>query len=224
MFKTVKIVSLSPKTPSSIHLEVKPDPKILKSYRVPGQYVAIRLAGFKEAFFALSNPPGEKTFSFLVKKSSPLAQRLAALKKGDVVDISEIRGKGFAMDRVWGKSVFLLAVGSAIGPIRAALAHILKKPSKVKLVSLYFGALNAGEFAYAEEFPEWEKKGATIIQTVFPPNSSWNGPTGFVQDHLPQKLPADAVALICGMQEMLDASRARLKERGLSDEMILTNI
>lgn len=223
-FFTAKIVFNSSQTPSSTHLEVLPDPKILRSYKIPGQYSLIRLPGFKESFFALSNPPGEKTFSFLIKKSSPLAEKLAGLKKGDEIELSEIQGKGFDLKQALGKHVLLLAVGSAIGPIRASLLTLLKNPSDSKSLSLYFGALHPKDFAYADEFEEWQKKGVKIIQTVYPPDPSWKGLGGFVQDHLPKTLPTETAALVCGMDRMVQETTQKLIKLGVPKNRILVNI
>ena len=222
--KKTKIISVSKKTPTSIHLEVAPDSKMIAQYKIPGQYAAIGLPSMKEGYFALANPPGEKTFSFLIKKSSPLSEKLAGLKKGDLIAMSEIQGKGFAMDRVLKKHVLLLAVGSAIAPIRAALLAMLQNPANYRSFTLYFGALTAGEFAYADEFPDWRKKGVKIIQTVYPPDPSWKGLGGFVQNHLPKTLPTNTAALVCGMEPMVEASKQKLKDLGMPEKLILTNV
>ena len=230
--RKVEITSVREETPTSTHLDVAPDPKMIKTYRVPGQYVAIRLPprggalgpGPKEGYFALANPPAEEKFSFLVKKSSPLSKKLAGLKKGGLIELSEIQGKGFAMERVRGRHVLLLAVGSAIGPIRAALLHMLKTPGNHQSITLYFGAINAREFAYAAEFSEWKKKGVKLVRTVYPPDPSWKGLNGFVQNHLPKTLPADTAALLCGMDRMVQAARKKLNELGVPENLILVNV
>lgn len=220
-----KILKTHRETPLCQYLEILPDDDFAtQSYQIPGQHTEIRLAGEEPTPFAMSNPPGEKTWSFLIKKSSPMSRQLAELSPLTSLEISSAQGIGFKIDRAKGKNVLLMAVGSAIAPIRAVLLELLKNRSAYKTMTLYYGAIDPGEFAYQSEFGKWKNRGIEIIQTLFPPNPSWKGLTGFVQNHLPKKIPKNTAAFICGMDEMVTQSRVALIQCGVPADDILTNV
>lgn len=214
-----KILKTHRETPFCQYLEILPDnDSVSESYKIPGQYSTLRFSDGQEGSFAMCNPPGEKTWSFLIKKSG--GERVTT----GVLEISRAQGNGFQMDRAPGKNILLLAVGSAIAPIRAVLLELLKNRSDYKTMTLYYGAIDPGEFAYQGEFGKWKNRGVEIIQTLFPPNPSWKGLTGFVQNHLPKKISKNTAAFICGMDEMVTQSRFALIQRGVPADDILTNV
>ena len=224
-FREFTLSKTDAETPLCQHLEIEIDNKSVRDrYRIPGQYATIRLPGEKPDFFAMSNRPGEKKWSFLVKKSSPLTHRLADLKVNDRIEISPAQGKGFMMKQTVGKNILLLAVGSAIAPIRAVLLQMIENRADYGDITLYYGAIAPEEFAYKSEFGKWKKGGVEIIQTLYPPQPGWKGLSGFVQNHLPKKISPDTAAFVCGMDKMVAQSRQILLSGGLSAKNILTNI
>src|SRR5947209_1238891 len=91
----------------------------------------------------------------------------------------------------------------------------------------YFAIASAPEhFCYRDETDSWKAAGVELRQVVSRPDGyEWAGPTGYVQSLLDHVLPglADPFALVCGSREMIEQTRARLREMGFEPERILTN-
>ncbi len=225
-FSKATIKNIINETLLAKHLQVEiKNSRIAASYKVPGQYAAIRIPGLKENFFAMTHHPEEKQWEFLIKESSPLTAHLLEMKMGDKLELSMALGKGFAIEKAIGKDVFLFAAGSGISALRPVLLEIFKKRKNYNAVTLFYGARNPDEFAYTRKFPEWEKneiKISRIISNV--EHKEWRGPIGHVQQLIPKKIdPKKTAAFLCGMPEMVEDVTRELLNRGLSKNQILTN-
>lgn len=215
-----------PETPVSKHIQIELlHPNIHESFEVPGQCLFIRVPAFKEGIFSLTNPPGEKQWSLLIKEASALTEHLLKLKKGETLQVSEIYGKGFNLKKGKGKDILLFAAGSGIAPLRSALWWIIRQRNDYKKITLFYGARNPNEFAYAREFKDWEKHKIKIIQTISNADAkNWQGPLGYVQDLVTEKIDGEkTIALLCGMQEMVEQTTQKLISLGLPKNHILTN-
>lgn len=225
-FFPAKLIGARRETPFSFHLRFEMEnERAGKSFVTPGQYAVIRVPNAKEGFFAMSNAPMEADWSFLVKKETPLTNRLAEIKPGTTVEISSAQGKGFDMELCRGKNILLFAAGTGIAPLRSALLWMMKRRKNYLAITLFTGARNADEFAYAGEFSSWEKSGVEIVQTISNrKDSSWQGLFGHVQRHIAATLKSkNTVALICGMEKMIEETIRRLASLGLPQKNILTN-
>jgi len=225
-FCSAFITHISKETPYARHLNLKlADSSIQQSYKTPGQYTLVRIPEFKEGYFALTNHPENKEWSLLVKADSPLSTHILGLTYGNTFQVSSVQGKGFDMNCCRGKNLLLFAAGTGIAPIRAALLWMIKKRSEYKEITLFYGARNQNEFAYQNEFKEWEKGEIKIVQTISnQTDKSWKGPLGHVQQHVKEGLEMkNSVALLCGMPEMIEDATKQLTTFGLPKDQILTN-
>ena len=99
-------------------------PDLAASHTRAGQYLQLRVPDVeKPTFLAIASPPllasAEGVFQFLVKSvEGSIAELLCGLKKGDVVQLSQVMGKGFDVDQIAPPqdfpSVFIFATGSGI--------------------------------------------------------------------------------------------------------------
>lgn len=213
-------------TPLTVHLEfgIQQKPVWTQSFLTPGQYVVLKAPGFKDGFFALAGLPKKTTWEFLIKNSSPLSDYLINLPVWSQVEMTPAQGRGFDMEKTFGRHVYLLGVGSGIAPLRSALLWMLAQKENFLSIHLFYGAINPDEFSYASEFDSWARQGVKIQKIVYPENPAWRGKTGFVQTLLPKKLSDKKdVVLVCGMKEMVEGVKARCKESGLSESHILVN-
>jgi sulfhydrogenase subunit gamma (sulfur reductase) len=194
------------------------------AYRNAGQYVKVRVDGAGESAFALASAPGERgRFELLVKPGPAVATALAALPPGAPVELSLPVGKGFPLEAARGKNVLLLATGSGISPIRAALQLIRAERAAYREVTLYFGARSPRAFAYGGELASWENDRVKVYRVVSQPgDSGWTGLTGHIQSHLgPQ--PPDTLAFVCGQKAMVAAVTEVLARNGVPKEQVFLN-
>jgi len=100
--------------------------EIYKKYKIPGQYGVFSPEKNDSIYLAFSNAPLKKEpiLEILVKDEGKNAQEILSLKPNDVLNLSDIQGKGFNLDRLQNQSIEAFAMGSGIAPIRALIQSI----------------------------------------------------------------------------------------------------
>ena len=107
-----------------VSIDVSNSPDLAASHTLPGQYLQLRLPNVeKPSFLAIASPPflaaASGAFEFLVKSvEGSTAELLCGLKKGDVVELSQVMGNGFNIDKIDPPedypTVLIFATGSGI--------------------------------------------------------------------------------------------------------------
>lgn len=107
-----------------VAVDVSYAPDLAVSYTAPGQYLQLRVPGAdKPAFLAIASPPSFAAsrceFQFLVKRvPGSTVDLLCGLRRGDIVELSGIMGRGFQVEEISPPdafpSVFIFATGSGI--------------------------------------------------------------------------------------------------------------
>lgn len=107
-----------------ISIDLSDSPDLATSHTVPGQYLQLRLPDVeKPSFLAIASPPAlaaaTGAFEFLVKSvPGSTAELLCGLKEGDMVELSQVMGNGFNIDKINPPldypTVLIFATGSGI--------------------------------------------------------------------------------------------------------------
>ncbi|TFJ82800.1 hypothetical protein NSK_005876 [Nannochloropsis salina CCMP1776] len=232
----VQVLETKPAAEGLYHVSIDAG-DLLASYSTPGQYVQLKphAPGANPSFMAIASPPpgasGNGRAEFLIKKTEGTAW-LCEARAGEEVDMTPAMGRGYQVqnfDQEGIKHVLLLAAGTGIAPIRAAIeSDVLGLDKMSRYSRLYFGVRSPAYLPYTEKFPEWEARGVKIIpcfsRTPVPMNSP--GYWGYVQQGLAGdeiRSPEKTAALLCGMKDMTNLSSHVLKEKGVSPERILFN-
>ncbi len=80
-------------------------------------------------------------------------------------------------------------------------------------------------FAYLDDLETWRREGIRVVQTVSRPgNAGWQGLQGYVQAHVGDVKPGNAVAFLCGQDEMISGVTSALTARGLPANQIFLNV
>ncbi|KAF5751875.1 fruit protein pKIWI-like [Tripterygium wilfordii] len=231
------LLEIDPVAESLFHvtIDVSDSPDVATSHTRAGQYIQLRITDVaKPSFLAIASPPAfsvtKGAFEFLVKSiPGSIAELLCGLKKGDVVELTQAMGNGFAIDRIEPPekypTVFIFATGSAISPIRSLIeSGFSDKRSDVRL---YYGARNLKRMAYQDRFRDWESLGVKIVPVLSQPDDSWNGEKGYVQAAFSslKKItsPMATGAVLCGQKLMTEEVTSMLVADGVSSENILKN-
>jgi NAD(P)H-flavin reductase len=183
-----------------------------------------------EAFFALSSAPDPGgTAELLVKRGGRVADALiAAAAPGRAVELSRPFGSGFPIEEAEGRDVLLFAAGSAIGPIRALVQHVMTHRNRFGRVTLFYGQRHGAEFAYRAEHLDWERRGIRVVLCPSGEDDAWQGLRGRVQE-VARSLafggspPGEAVAFASGMTAMVDDVRRTLGAAGVPPERVHAN-
>ncbi|KAG6715181.1 hypothetical protein I3843_05G220600 [Carya illinoinensis] len=219
-----------------VSIDLSDAPDLVASHTCAGQYLQLRVPDVsKPSFFAIASPPSfaaeRGAFDFLVKSvSGSTAELLCGLKKGDVVELSQVMGRGFQIDRIEPPEVYstvlIFATGSAISPIRSLIESGFNT-SKRSDVRLYYGARNLKRMAYQDRFKHWESSGVKIVPVLSQPDDSWTGESGFVQAAFTREKrissPQSVGAVLCGQNQMTEEVTTILVSDGVSSEKILKN-
>jgi NAD(P)H-flavin reductase len=193
----------------------------------PGQVAVVEVEGAGRAYFAIASAPEDEELEFLVKCSSdPAARAFYELKPGERLRLVQIVGHGFDLSKIAGRDLVFVAMGTGVAPLRSALRSVLRRSDEFGRVFVLYGARTPAHFCYSGETDSWKAAGVELRQVVSRPEGhEWAGPTGYVQSLLDHVLPGldNPVALVCGSREMIEQTRARLREMGFEPERILTN-
>ncbi|KAI4357714.1 hypothetical protein L6164_001646 [Bauhinia variegata] len=206
------------------------------SHTRPGQYLQLRVPDVeKPSFLAIASPPklasASGVFEFLVKSvAGSTAELLCGLKKGDVVELSQVMGNGFDISRIDPpekfSTVLIFATGSGISPIRSLIESGFGA-GKRSDVRLFYGARNLQRMAYQDRFKDWESSGVKIVPVLSQPDESWTGESGYVQAAFSRaKQISNALstgAVLCGQKQMTEEVTSILVADGVSSDKILKN-
>ncbi|GAB4840353.1 hypothetical protein Ancab_021120 [Ancistrocladus abbreviatus] len=219
-----------------VAINVSDSPDLALSHTRAGQYVQLRVPEVeKPSFLAIASPPSQAAargeFEFLVKSiPGSIAELLCGLRKGDVVDLSQVMGNGFDIDRISPpeeySTVLIFATGSGISPIRSLIESGFSANRRSD-VRLYYGARNLQRMAYQDRFEDWESSGVKIVPVLSQPDKSWTGETGYVQAAFSRAKrilsPKSTGAVLSGQRQMAEEVTSILVADGVSSERMLKN-
>jgi len=158
------------------------------------------------------------------------AEVLCGLRRGDVVEVTQVMGRGFDVERISPpeeySTVLIFATGSGISPIRSLIESGFSANNRPD-VRLYYGARNLQRMAYQDRFKEWESSGVKIVPVLSQPDDNWTGERGYVQAAFARAKkifsPQASGAVLCGQKQMSEDVTSLLVAEGVSSEKILKN-
>jgi sulfhydrogenase subunit gamma (sulfur reductase) len=193
---------------------------------IPGQVGVLRVANEEPAYFAFASAPEDRELQILVKRTIGASVALFDMKEDEQVQLTNVAGHGFDLERQRGRDLVFVAMGTGVAPLRSALRHVLNRKDDFGQLVVLYGARTPDDFCYRDETQGWEDAGVELRQVISRPDGhDWSGPTGYVQSLLDHVLPElkSPVALVCGSREMIAQTRDRLRRMGFAAEDILTN-
>jgi sulfhydrogenase subunit gamma (sulfur reductase) len=193
---------------------------------IPGQVAILRIGNEEPAYFAFASSPEDRELEILVKRKIGASVALFNMKPGERVELTDVAGHGFDLNRHRQRDLVFVAMGTGVAPLRSALRHVLNRKQDFGQMVVLYGARTPNDFCYSDETQDWEDAGVELRQVVSRPDGhDWSGPTGYVQSLLDHVLPGleSPIALICGSREMIAQTRDRLQQMGFAPEAILTN-
>jgi sulfhydrogenase subunit gamma (sulfur reductase) len=193
----------------------------------PGQVAVLSLAGVGDAYFAIASPPGRRgRLEFLVKRGGGVGDRLFESGEGVEVELKNVVGRGFPVDRFEGKDLIFVAAGTAIAPVRAAIDHAIARREAFGRIALVHGVRHPADFAVDDEIDQWRQSNVDVLLTVSRPGETdWSGAVGRVQALLEPVVrdTLDPVVFVCGSEEMMRQTTEALEGMGVPAGRILRN-
>jgi len=182
-----------------------------------GQFIEFAIPGIGEAPFTPSSSPYEtETMEVSIMKAGRVTEEIHKLKKGDTVGIRGPYGKGYPIEKLYGKEVLVLGGGVGMAPLRSFLLTLLAQKDKFKRIILCYGARTPEDIVYKEQFKDWQAKGLEVYRSVDKADGSWKESEGVVTVLL-DKVSVDlenCVAIVCGPPVMMKFGTFKLIELG----------
>ena len=179
----------------------------------------------KKRSYSVANSPGAEHLDIAVSyvEGGAATALLSALKEGEQIEASGPYGRFCLMPADQNQRYLLIGTGTGVTPYRAMLPSLAQAHAERGIeVALLFGARNAGEVLYAEEFEAFARLHPWFrfipCLSREPRENGWaEDRRGYVQDALADLAPSvdGDIAYLCGNPNMVDASFEALKQAGL---------
>ena len=219
-----RLVSYREIAPNTRHFEF--DTPDWRPAFAPGQFLSFTASVNGEEItraYSVVSPPGERVAlcANLVPEGF-LSPALFAMQPGDEIDFKGPYG-AFILRRPVSDSIFV-ATGTGIAPFRSMLfTHLNEHPDRQ--FTLIFGVRHEQGLLYHDELSALTAGHPNFryIPTLTRPPEHWAGLTGRVQQPTLELLGdrRDVDVYICGLHEMVNDVRAKLKEAGLDRKRIV---
>ena len=199
---------------------------------IAGQFVRVGLDIDGERIarpYSLVNKPGDNSLEiyFNIVSEGPLSSRLAALKAGDDIYVTE-KAYGFlTIDEVPdSRDLWLLATGTGVGPFLSILKT--QQPwQRFKKIVLAYSVRSVSELSYQQHISELQQQHPQ--QFVYAPFVTREEMTGTRQQRIPQSIEdgsleqqtgliineKDSHVMMCGNSEMISSVTKCLETRGM---------
>ncbi len=194
----------------------------------PGQFVEVSVLGVGESPFGIAKGPGRPgPLAFSVAKMGTVTSALHGLSPGDAIGLRGPLGKGFPLREHEGKSIYIIAGGIGMPPLRSVVEYALDNRAKYERVVLVYGARSPDLLCYKDALGEWaESLDLNVHLTVDQADDGWRGHVGVVPTYCEElALDAkDAVAYTVGPPIMIHFAIVSLTRLGFTPEQIFPSL
>ena len=202
-----------------------------KAFRfVPGQFCELSLFGKGEAPFGIASSPTEKgSLKFTINKAGIVTTALHQITEGQEMGIRGPLGNSYPIELFQGKNVLVIGGGFAFTTLRSLIIYLLQPEnrSKVKDITVIYGARTPGLLLYKEELADWQKRSdMKLVVTVDTGDKGWEGKVGLVPNVLEEVGPSseNTYAVICGPPIMIKFTFPKLMTLKFPNERIYTSL
>lgn len=193
-----------------------------------GQFIELTLDGIGEAPFTPSSSPMVKDkLDVTVMKTGYVTDKMHQFQGGEIVGIRGPYGRGYPLDKLYGKEVLILGGGCGFAPLRSLLYNLQAEQDKLEKVTFCYGSKSPQECIYEPYIDELRQtKKFDVRRTVDVADESWTEEVG-VATVLLDQIKVDignSIAVVCGPPIMMKFGVQKLKEMGYTDEKILLSM
>ena len=182
------------------------EPETPISFRA-GQFMQLTYPQLGEApFTPSSNPNKPDKQEITILRTGKVTDALHAAQSGELLGLRGPFGKGYPIDKFYGKEILLVGGGVGLAPLRALIYALLNEIDKFSRVSIKYGARSPEELLFRNQYESWQStKGVDFAATVDVASDGWKGNVGVVTtllDDIDIDIP-NAYVVSCGPGVML---------------------
>jgi NAD(P)H-flavin reductase len=228
--KTVRIEGITPEVAgvSTYHLRFQ-DPEVDAAYRFdPGQFNMLYVPGVGEIAIGVSTRGGTRaTWDHTVRQAGRVTTALAKIGVGGTLGMRGPYGTAWPLDQTVGKDVILVAGGTGLASLRAAVYSLLDRREQFARVTLLYGGRSPDLLLYASEYDQWERRGLRVETTVDRGTGGWSGHVGVVPQLIDRMQPLSSsrsVIFCCGPEVMVRYTLRSTLARGIGKDQIWVSL
>lgn len=194
----------------------------------PGQHVSVRVESDEGPPlyrpYSPVNSPGTDTLVLAVKRydEGTCSVWMHERSLGDTVPLTSPSGNLHLHDP--DRDVLFLATGTGLTPMIAMLDQYLDEGTG--RAALLFGERTESDLMYRATLDRLAAGHASLIvdYVLSQPSAEWDGPSGFVQEHLAPMLDRldSPHVYVCGVPQMVVDTKDVLAEAGLSSDQVFS--
>jgi NAD(P)H-flavin reductase len=216
-----KVLDVITETPTIKTLVLKPEQPI--PFRA-GQFMQLTIYGVGEAPFTPSSSPYHtEEMEIAILKAGRVTAAVHQLQPGDIVGLRGPFGKGYPLQKFYGKDMVIVGGGVGLARLRAVLFAMFHELDKFGKILIKYGARNPSELSFRRFYQEWQQlPNVELDITVDQPDEQWKGKVGLVTELL-NDMPIhldNAYAVSCGPEIMLKFVTIKLISVGFKPEQI----
>ena len=194
----------------------------------PGQFVEVSAFGIGEAPISISSSPSKNgKFELCIRQVGTLTNVLKNYETGDTMGIRGPFGKGFPIEKLFGKDILVVAGGIGLVPLRSLINYVLDNRQDFGRLIILYGAKTPDELLFKDELEMWKDRDDVELHvTVDQPDEAWSGNTGVITTLIPSldlKLNT-TIAAITGPPVMYKFVVMSLKSKQLPDDQIYLSL
>ncbi len=233
--QTVRIEAITPEVAevSTYHLKFT-DPGAQANYQfAAGQFNMLYVPGVGEIAIGVSAMPiGDDTWDHTIRIAGQVTSALSRLAVGDTIGLRGPYGSAWPIEQHHGKDVILVAGGTGLASLRAALYSLLASRNRYSSVSLLYGGRTPDTLLYQREYDDWTRRGLRLETTVDRTASGdhspfWSGHVGVVPQLVDRFNPINAsnsVIYCCGPEVMMRYTIRSAIQRGFQRNQIWVSL
>jgi NAD(P)H-flavin reductase len=189
-----------------------------------GQFIEVTVDGVGEAPFTPSSSPlVTDQLEVTVMKTGYVTEKMHNLHPGAWMGIRGPFGRGYPIEKFYGKEVLILGGGCGFAPIRSLLFNLIAISDHLRKVTLCYGSKTPEDCIYKPYIAELRRTPKfEVLRTVDVGNEDWKESVGVATvllDQITVDIP-NSVAVVCGPPIMMKYGTLKLLKMGFPEHDI----
>ena len=134
----------------------------------------VGLPGFSAAPISVSRVH-DTTIELTIRAAGPATAAISALPKGSEIGLRGPLGRGWPVDRMYGRDVVIVAGGIGLAPLRPLIDTIVADRLQFGAVRIFLGARTPRDRLFIDELAAWTEAGLEVDETVDRAGADWLG-------------------------------------------------